>query len=420
MSKDVLRRRIWQAGKAEFIPATGPTQPARPTGLGLCEKISNRRLQAKRGGRRGMEDIMRKTVSALFAVSLLFTVGALSVSGCKTWNTGDGHVFRVQDLRYPHHGDNIEPTDYSNPDNWLALGSDGTHDVDVFFLYPTSWRAAHGQYPISTIENSEMRHTAFYYLNTRASAFETAGNIYAPFYRQLDASFAVSQQPLDGLSLFGGVPFTDAAAAFDYYIKHYNKGKPFILASHSQGSFVTAAIIAFYLRDNPDVYERMIAAYLIGMPIPEGFYEFFPHIKPARSADDLGVVISYNTNSPVVDGQNPFVFPDSVLINPVTWVTDESYAPNGLSKGGIIVNDDGTFVDAPNLADAKIDKSKGTLVSNVDREQFSSPPASRAYFPLGVLHENDIPLYYYDLRANAENRVEKWFARAGVGKNTSK
>ncbi|MDR2782372.1 MAG: DUF3089 domain-containing protein [Treponema sp.] len=351
---------------------------------------------------------MKKISFLFFAVAALFTQ-----TGCVSQNAAEnsrGRVIWAEDLRYPRYGDNIEPVDYGNPDNWLAAGVGGHSDVDVFFLYPTSWRAAYGEYPIAGINNTDMRHWANYYLKTRASAFETAGNIYAPFYRQLDASFVVAQQPVDGIGYFGGVPLTDVAAAFDCYLEHYNKGKPFILVGHSQGSFVMAALIALYLRDRPDVYERMIAAYLIGMPMPETIYELFPHMKPAQNADDLGVIISYNTNSPVVDGKDPFSYPSNVLINPISWVIDESYALKEASKGGIIVNDDGSFVRTPNLADAKIDRSTGTLVTNVDREQFSSGAASRGYFPLGVLHENDIPLYYYDLRANAENRVKNWFA----------
>ena len=333
---------------------------------------------------------------------------AALLCGCMPQAGGRGRVIRAGDLRYPLYGDEIEPVDYGNPDNWLAAGGDGKMAVDVFFLYPTSWSAAYGEYPICGINNADMRHWANYYLKTRASAFETAGNIYAPFYRQLDAAFVVAQRPIDGIGYFGGVPLTDAAAAFDYYLEHYNNGKPFILASHSQGSMVMAGILALYLRDRPQVYKRMIAAYLVGMPIPEAFYELFPHIKPAQNADDLGVVISYNTNSPVIDGASPFSYPANVLINPISWLTDGSYTPKEVSKGGIIVNDDGSFVRAPNLADARIDHTTGTLVSTVDREKFSSAAASRRYFPLGVLHENDIPLYYYDLRANAEMRVAKW------------
>jgi pimeloyl-ACP methyl ester carboxylesterase len=348
-------------------------------------------------------DFMKRIVTVVCAAAFL--------CGCISQNPMEkGRVIRAEDLKYPYYGDDIVPVDYGNPDNWLAVRTDGQMEVDVFFLYPTSWRAGYGEYPICRVDNTDMRHWANYYLKTRASAFKTAGNIYAPFYRQLDAAFVIAQHPIDGIGYFGGVPLTDAATAFDYYIKNYNKGKPFILAAHSQGSMVMAALIALHLKDKPDVYERMIAAYLIGMPIPETFYELFPHIKPAQNADDLGVVISYNTNSPVVDGASPFSYPSNVLINPVSWVTDESHAPKEASKGGIFVNDDGTFVKAPNLADAKIDHTTGTLVSNVDREKFSSGAASRGYFPLGVLHENDIPLYYYDLRANAETRVEKWFA----------
>ncbi|MDR2803866.1 MAG: DUF3089 domain-containing protein [Treponema sp.] len=352
---------------------------------------------------------MRKTATVL----TLCVAVVLAAGGCVSQNaveSSPGRVIRTEDLRYPRYGDNIEPVDYGDPANWLAAGADGQFAADVFFLYPTSWRAAYGEYPITGINNKDMRHWANYYLKTRASAFETAGNVYAPFYRQFDASFVVAQQPDNGIAYFGGVPLTDVAAAFDYYLEHYNNGKPFILAGHSQGSFVLAALIALYLRDRPDVYDRMIAAYLIGMPIPETVYELFPHMKPAQNADDLGVIISYNTNTPVIDGKDPFSYPSNVLINPISWVTDESYAPKEASKGGIIVNDDGSFTRAPNLADAKIDRSTGTLVANVDREKFSSGAASRGYFPLGVLHENDIPLYYYDLSANAEKRVKNWFA----------
>jgi pimeloyl-ACP methyl ester carboxylesterase len=353
-------------------------------------------------------------------IKILFIVGIICIAGLAPLEEAvsayggekkdeAARLIRPEDLRFPHYGDNIMPMDYSETGNWLAVGSGGQKSADVFFLYPTSWRAAYGEYPISTIDNAEMRQWADYYLKTRASAFATAGNIYAPYYRQFDASFIVAQQPKDGIAFFTGVPLSDVTAAFEYYIEHHNKGKPFILAAHSQGSFVLAALLTTYLKDRPDIYDRMIAAYLIGMPVPQELYNAYPHLKPARNADDLGVIIAYNTNSPVVDGKDPFSYSKNVLINPISWVTDDTYAPEADSRGGIEVLSDGTFIDAPHLSDAKIDPETGTLVSNADREKFSSEKTSRAYFPLGVLHENDIPLYYYDLRANAENRVAKWF-----------
>jgi hypothetical protein len=62
------------------------------------------------------------------------------------------------------------------------------------------------------------------------------------------------------------------------------------------------------------------------------------------------------------------------------------------------------------IADAKIDLTRGTIIcSTVDREKWSSEPQSRGYFPLGIFHENDIPLYYYNLRKNAQDRVNAYF-----------
>jgi hypothetical protein len=58
------------------------------------------------------------------------------------------------------------------------------------------------------------------------------------------------------------------------------------------------------------------------------------------------------------------------------------------------------------MTDARYELSRGTIIcTTVDREAFSSGPASRACFPVGVLHENDIPLYYFDLRHNAMERT---------------
>jgi hypothetical protein len=136
-----------------------------------------------------------------------------------------------------------------------------------------------------------------------------------------------------------------------------------------------------------------------------------PHLKPAARADDTGVVISYNTEAPEVKGESPFSSANAVTINPISWATDEGHAASSLSKGGILAKPDGSFDVRPHLADARINRSRGTVIcSTVDAEIFSSQGESRSYFPLGVLHENDIPLYYFDLRANAELRVHAYLS----------
>ncbi|MDR1940790.1 MAG: DUF3089 domain-containing protein [Endomicrobium sp.] len=335
----------------------------------------------------------------------------------------------------PKAGDKIAASDYSDAGNWLSLPAKIKKKVDVFFVYPTAWRAD-GGYPIAEISNAQMRQWAQYYLKFRAGAFEPKANIFAPYYRQLDALFAFNilrqgdkpeQTPssdktaqalkssetknaLEAMSYFGGVPATDILAAFDYYIKNLNEGRPFILVGHSQGSMMLLFILTQYMKENPKVYERMICAYAIGAPITKEIYQANPHLKPAQNAYDTGVIISYNTQSANVDGQNYMSNPDSVLINPLNWTTDETYASKNQNLGSLYVDEQGKAYKKKHIADAKIDRSKGVIIcSEVDREEWSSQEASRSYFPLGVFHENDIPLYYYNLRQNADDRIKQYF-----------
>jgi hypothetical protein len=59
-------------------------------------------------------------------------------------------------------------------------------------------------------------------------------------------------------------------------------------------------------------------------------------------------------------------------------------------------------------ADAQIDIAHGVLVCSTANELLLSYIETLAGFPRGVYHDFDIPLYYYDLRANAQNRVNKY------------
>ncbi|MDR3358369.1 MAG: DUF3089 domain-containing protein [Desulfovibrio sp.] len=76
------------------------------------------------------------------------------------------------------------PTDYCNKDNWLAAPGNPAKNVDVFFAYPTAWRAEAGAYPVSRIDNPGMRHRAKHYLAAHASVFKSCANIFAPYCRR--------------------------------------------------------------------------------------------------------------------------------------------------------------------------------------------------------------------------------------------
>ena len=158
------------------------------------------------------------------------------------------------------------------------------------------------------------------------------------------------------------MPAADVTAAFDYYIRHYNNGRPFIIAGHSQGANVLMFLLSEYMKTHPDVYAGMIAAYVIGYPVTAEFMAENKHLRFAGGPDDTGVIISYNTQSPkVVPGTNIVVANNiGIVINPVNWKRDETPATASESLGSYMPDSTMThFGKELNFADARIDPAHG-------------------------------------------------------------
>lgn len=152
----------------------------------------------------------------------------------------------------------------------------------------------------------------------------------------------------------------------------------------------------------------MIAAYVIGYSVTEEYLAKNSHLKFAQGPDDTGVIISYNTEAPVVNGKNPVILPGGISINPITWTREETMATAKENLGSRLLDKDNKWVPINNYADARVDKARGVVVcSTVDVEKLSP---GTGFFPKGVYHSFDYPLYYYNLRANAANRTEKFLA----------
>ena len=297
-------------------------------------------------------------------------------------------------------------TDYSQSAHWLYLPAAVDKAIDVFYLYPTAWSNNDPDPQICAIDEPTMLLGAPSAFGRQATAFETVGNIYAPYYRQ-DNSSAV-----DRLNIIAGIPTLDAAAAFDYYIRHYNNGRPFILAGHSQGADVLSNLLAGYMKDHPDVYSRMIAAYVVGFPITAAYLAANPHLKFAEGPDDTGVIISYNTEAPdVLPGTNTVLSGMvGLVINPITWTRDESVATKAEGLGSFMPDPvTRVFSPAPQYADARIDKANGVLICSTANED--AMYALSGSLGRGVYHTFDYPFYYYNIRANAANRTAKFLSK---------
>ena len=154
----------------------------------------------------------------------------------------------------------------------------------------------------------------------------------------------------------------------------------------------------------------MVAAYAIGYPVTQSFLARFPHMKFAENGDDTGVIISYNTEAPGVT-VNPIMEPNALVINPINWKRDNTKANADENLGSILIDKESNLVsmDQKNYADAQCDLARGVVVcSSVDQTQL---PKLSVLFSGGVYHMFDYTFYYHNIRANAKNRVNKYFGR---------
>ncbi|MDL2263617.1 DUF3089 domain-containing protein, partial [Synergistaceae bacterium OttesenSCG-928-I11] len=303
--------------------------------------------------------------------------------------------------------------------NWMHAPASVVHEVDVVYFYPTAYSPSGPDAPaVGPIDDAGMRAGARESYRKQATAFETCANIYAPFYRQIDAMTLAGLTQEEMIEAESGEPKTDVFAALDYYFEHWNDGRPFMLAGHSQGAMMTYLVLAEYMKQHPDRYARMVAAYMIGNAPTDAWLTENPHVKLATGADDTGVLLSWNTEGPGNQGKYNMVVPEGArCINPLNWRTDGTYAGVELNKGCLVKNETtGAYEVVPGFADAQIDPARGSVICrSVDPAQYAVPAAMQALFGPESYHGWDFGFYYMNIRENAANRAKHFLERNAKG-----
>ncbi len=301
------------------------------------------------------------------------------------------------------------PSDYSDNENWMAL-PEITHAVDTFYLYPTCYLdESEDALPICTIDNQAVRQRAQVIYENQATVFEESTNVFAPYYRQSNIYEVMDMSSQELETYQQKEQRTDVYAALDYYFEHYNNGRPFIIAGHSQGSIMTKIVLGEYMAAHPEHYERMVAAYVIGYSITSDWLAEHPYLKFAEGAGDTGVIVSWNTEGPGNKGQHNIVVEDGAIsINPINWKRDDTYAAADENLGSRIINEaTGSYEVLRNLADAQLDTERGVVICTTDKAAFTD---AVPLFGPESFHNNDYALYYENLRENVKQRVDNYIA----------
>ncbi|GJM35152.1 MAG: hypothetical protein DHS20C18_41530 [Saprospiraceae bacterium] len=298
--------------------------------------------------------------------------------------------------------------DYSKPASWAALpdredpadrrpdpelpDNQSTAEIDVFFLHPTTYTGDRGQElwngPINNDDlNKKTDGSTILY---QASIFNGTGRVYAPRYRQAHLEAYFTKNKAAAKKAFD-LAYSDVKQAFDYFLNHYNQGRPFIIASHSQGTTHAKRLMREYLDGTP-LQEKLVAAYLIGIPVNK---EYFSNIEPCESPDQIGCFCAWRSFKKGYFPENKFTVGDSILVtNPLSWTTTDNYVSKSENEGGILRDFETIF---PNLADAQV--HKGLLWVTKPKFPWSFLLTRRNY------HVADLNLYYINVRNNAMLRA---------------
>lgn len=319
--------------------------------------------------------------------------------------------------------------DYSLPASWAALPdrkdnadvvpamdtTDGqaAAPVDVFFVHPTTyfsnktWNAALDDKTSNDMTDQDI-------LRNQAGAFNACCRVYAPRYRQI--AFGAQQAPQEEASKAWDVAYGDVRAAFDYYMSHHNNGRPFILASHSQGTMHTLHLMEDLITGKP-LREKLVAGYLIGAPIPTDiFTEVLPDIPLCNSPEQTGCVVTWNAIGSKADtslfnvlyhrypsGKKAnMVGKTLACTNPLSWKTDDVLAARATHLGGVRFKAEDPPKPDPGLVDAQC--RNGWL--NI------STPEPKVYKEIllgpDMYHVYDYSLFYSNIRQNAQTRVKAY------------
>jgi hypothetical protein len=309
--------------------------------------------------------------------------------------------------------DTLSSPDYSKLENWAAHPdkndpSDSTPEplisgtikdtgVDVFFLHPTTLTSAKDKEWNGDIHDSVLNaRTDASTILFQASVFNEC-RVFAPRYRQAHIRAYYSRDTVSAREAFD-LAYGDLKAAFQYYLDHYNHGRPIIIASHSQGTSHAKRLLREFFEGKP-LKNSLVAAYIIGMDIPR---HYFSELRACSDSTETGCVIGWRTYKKGYEP--PFVREESSLslvVNPLTWTTTDEYAPRSLNKGAVLTKFNKLV---PAITDAQI--HEGVLWVHRPHFRGSFLIRTRNY------HIGDINLFYLNIRDNIRTRIRYFEKRS--------
>lgn len=316
--------------------------------------------------------------------------------------------------------------DYGDDKNWASLPwtqdlADLTPEgvapreedfgVDVFFIHPTGFlKGVAWNYHMDAGSNSE-ENTKWMMAN-QASAYNGCCEVYAPRYRQANIfSYMAEDRSISEEAL--AFAFADVERAFDHFIDEYSRGRPFIIASHSQGTHHAFELLKSRISGS-ELRERMIAAYIIGGGTSHEDLAELPDLEPCDAPDDLHCVIHFATYGDGGSSDDEWMEEKTqVCTNPLSWRNEGPRTEASLHKGAVSTSGDFTieFWGKDEAKDIDFGPLGAPIPGHtwaecIDGDLIIADQSDTAFGAGAIMggknyHGLDYPMFHMDIRENA-------------------
>ena len=301
-----------------------------------------------------------------------------------------------------HRAKPVEPSriDYSDTTYWYSCG-DESLAADVFYVYPTVSTVSfedNGSSWFTDITLPEVREEANGNQRFNKMLYSEY-NFYAPYYRQM--IFEAYTQPalvVDSLAQFAAADVNDA---FQYYMAHFNHGRPFFLMGHSQGSQMLIELLKHGMTE--EQRSQMVAAYCIGYHVTAEELKAYPEaLKPATDSLMQGLVLFNSvTDTTAISRVSRG---DVVGINPMTWTMTTDTVSAEFHLGMAKYNDARDSVLIVPCPTRTYLYNHTTVCPDLDPEMVFIPEYEQM-FPKGNLHFADSWLFGGNVVENMRCRL---------------
>jgi hypothetical protein len=314
---------------------------------------------------------------------------------------------------------------YAQAGMWFASGADGGEAARwqpqgapapapmraaVFFIHPTSdfdrrnWNAR--------IDDPAASARAEIFLRGLATPFAGAQELWAPRYRQATFGAFLTDQAEGKAAL--DAAYRDVLAAFDHFVVMADPSLPIILAGHSQGGYHLVRLLRDRVAGRP-VARRLVAAYVVGWPVSLAHDLPQMGLPACHGPDQTGCIVGWQSFAEPADpatvreayarlGTLDGAAGDGapyLCTNPITGAP-HSDAPASANLGTLVPNmalNGGTVM--PGLVPARCSPDGFLLIGR-------GPQMGGMVLPGNNYHIYDIPLFWANLRQDAQRRTLLW------------